>query len=71
MHHKFMHAHIQDPKFMVMAETSNFGIFSGRNVHGRNALGRNVRGRNVQAPAKTTHLRQTLFKWTQYRQGRG
>ena len=36
MHHTFMNAHIQNPKFMVMAETSTFGIFCGRNVRGRN-----------------------------------
>ena len=40
-----MHADIPNPKFMVMAETSTFGIFRGRNV-----LGQNVRGRNVRAP---------------------
>ena len=27
-----MHADIPNPKFMVMAETSTFGIFRGRNV---------------------------------------
>ena len=32
MHHTFMHAHIPNQKFMVMAETSTFGIFGGRNV---------------------------------------
>ena len=31
-----MHAHIPNPRFMVMAETSTSGIFRGRNVHGRN-----------------------------------
>ena len=31
-----MHAHIPNPKFMVMAETSTFDIFRGRNVCGRN-----------------------------------
>ena len=31
-----MHALIPNPKFMVMAETSTFGIFRGRNVRGRN-----------------------------------
>ena len=31
-----MHAHIQNPKLMVMAEMSTFGFFRGRNVHGRN-----------------------------------
>ena len=31
-----MQAHIPNPKFMVMAETSTFGIFCGRNVRGRN-----------------------------------
>ena len=31
-----MHADIPNPKFMVMAETSTFGIFRGRNVLGRN-----------------------------------
>ena len=31
-----MHAHIPNPKFMVMAETSTFSIFCGRNVRGRN-----------------------------------
>ena len=36
MHHTFMHAHISNPKFMVMAETSTFDIFFGRNVRGRN-----------------------------------
>ena len=35
-HHTFMHAHIPNPKCMVMAETSTFGIFGGRNVLGRN-----------------------------------
>ena len=36
MHHTFMHAHIPNQKFMVMAETSTFCIFRGRNVRGRN-----------------------------------
>ena len=36
MHHTFMHAHIPNPKLMVLAEMSTFGIFSGRNVRGRN-----------------------------------
>ena len=36
MHHTFMNAHIPNPKFMVMAETSTLGIFCGRNVRGRN-----------------------------------
>ena len=31
-----MHAHIPNPRFMVMAEMSTFGIFCGRNVPGRN-----------------------------------
>ena len=31
-----MHAHIPNPKFMVLAETSTFSIFWGRNVCGRN-----------------------------------
>ena len=33
-----MHAHITNPKFMVMAEMSTFGIFCGRNVSGGNVL---------------------------------
>ena len=36
MLHTFMHAHIPNPKFMVMAEMSTFGFFQGRNVRGRN-----------------------------------
>ena len=36
MHNTFMHAHIPNPKFMVMAETSTFSIFRDRNVCGRN-----------------------------------
>ena len=36
MHHQFMHVHITNPKFMVMAETSTFDIFRGQNVGGRN-----------------------------------
>ena len=36
MHHTFMHANIPNPKFTVLAETSTFGIFRGRNVLGRN-----------------------------------
>ena len=32
MHHTFMHAHIPNSRFMVMAEMSTFGIFCGRNV---------------------------------------
>ena len=32
MHHTLMHAHIPNPRFMVMAEMSTFGIFCGRNV---------------------------------------
>ena len=31
-----MHAHIPNPKFMDMAETSTFDIFRGRNVLGWN-----------------------------------
>ena len=31
-----MHAHIPNPKFMFMAETSTFDIFRGRNVGGQN-----------------------------------
>ena len=34
MHHTF--AQIPNPKFMVMTETSTFGIFRGRNIRGRN-----------------------------------
>ena len=33
-----MQEHIPNPKFMVLAETSTFGIFLGRNVCGRNVL---------------------------------
>ena len=36
MHHTFIHAHIPNPQFMVLAETSAFAIFRGRNVRGRN-----------------------------------
>ena len=36
MHHTFMHAHTPNPQFMIVAETSTFGIFRGRNVSGRN-----------------------------------
>ena len=36
MHHTFMQAHTPNAKFMVMAETSTFGIFHGWNVRGRN-----------------------------------
>ena len=32
------HIHTKIHKFMVLAETSTFGIFDGRNVHGRNVL---------------------------------
>ena len=35
MHYTFMHEHIPNTKFMVLAETSTFGIFRGRNVLGR------------------------------------
>ena len=35
MHHTFMHANIPNPKFKVMAETSTFGIFRGRNVQAK------------------------------------
>ena len=31
-----MHEHIRNPKIMVMAETSTFDTFRGRNVGGRN-----------------------------------
>ena len=31
-----MHAHIQNPKFMEMAEMSTFDILRGRNAHCRN-----------------------------------
>ena len=37
-----MRAAVPHPQFIVMAETSTFGIICGRNV-----LGGNVRGRNV------------------------
>ena len=40
-----MHAHIPNTKFMVLAETSTFGIFRGRNV----------RGQNVQAEMSERH----------------
>ena len=38
MHHTFMHAHIPNPKFMVLAETSTFGIFRGRNVQAETSV---------------------------------
>ena len=49
MHHTFMHAHIPNPKFMVKAKTSTFGIFPGRNVLGR----------NVRAPVLEDYIRET------------
>ena len=39
--------HKPQPQYMVMAETSNFGIFRGRKCPGQNVLGWNVRGQNV------------------------
>ena len=39
--------HKPQPQYMVMSETSTFGIFRGRKCPGRNVLGLNVRGQNV------------------------
>ena len=51
---KSIHSKVHE--FMVMAESSTFGILHGRNVRGRNVRGRNVRGRNILHSLKTKAL---------------
>ena len=46
-----MHAHIPNPKFIVLAKTSTFGIFRGRN-----ALGRNVQAEMSQAEMSVAEM---------------